>query len=592
MTPPFREILRRLQQSRLLPLIILPAIIIAFAFLVLGLHPINIFGLTQDDSIYFSSAQALSEGRGYILPSLPGTPDATKYPILYPLILSAVWKFDSSFPGNIMWGVVLNLALGAVFICLCYLFCRRCLGQRRLQSLLVAAYCGLHALTVFYSALLMSDMLFVSLVLGVFLLIATRLPAGWQVNALGAGLLCGLACLCRTAGIPMACGILLYLAWDRRWKGALAFLAGLLPALAANLLLLRNAATNPPVGFSAQFPGWAQTWYYYTSYGKFRALDSPSFSLKFTFLLNQILYLVAAVPRYLLSPLGDANIVFWLISTFAIALAAVAGIIRLCRVPTARSVCAVLVCYVAVLLAWDFPAWDRFLLPFLPFFVAAIATQVATWAVDVWQFLKGTHDWLSRSLAAALLLFMTVLLICTVFNFLRTSRTGLIELSKERGELNHERMQAFDWIRAHTRPDELVVANDDVVTFLYTGRQSITPLSPLPADLYDARVLHDDLAHFWDTAHVLGASYWLTDDDEQVRGLRGLRPAFLARIRESQSALPVAFQTGGRRGVQLHELRCVRRPEEPSCAAAAPVLFPAHNGQGKAVSERPSVHNK
>src|SRR5262245_37900939 len=138
---------RRLQGSRVLPLIVLPVIVFLYALLVLHIHPTDLFGLTQDDSIYFSSAKALSEGHGYILPSLPGTPAATKYPILYPLILSVVWKLNPSFPGNITSGIYLNLAIGALFICFCYLFCRRCLGLERVHSFLVTAFCSLHALT-------------------------------------------------------------------------------------------------------------------------------------------------------------------------------------------------------------------------------------------------------------------------------------------------------------------------------------------------------------------------------------------------------------------------------------------------------------
>src|SRR5262249_30222102 len=61
----------------------------------LGLE--NYFGQYHDDTVYFSSAQAMAQGRGYILPSIPGTPPQTKYPILYSWLLSAIWKWRPIF---------------------------------------------------------------------------------------------------------------------------------------------------------------------------------------------------------------------------------------------------------------------------------------------------------------------------------------------------------------------------------------------------------------------------------------------------------------------------------------------------------------
>ena len=48
-------------------------------------------GSFQDDGIYVVTAKSLAEGRGYRLIHLPGEPAQTKYPILYPAMLAAVW---------------------------------------------------------------------------------------------------------------------------------------------------------------------------------------------------------------------------------------------------------------------------------------------------------------------------------------------------------------------------------------------------------------------------------------------------------------------------------------------------------------------
>src|SRR6266478_5991420 len=108
------------------------------------LHPTNYFGLSGDDSIYFTSAKALAEGKGYILPSLPGSPPATKYPILYPWLLSWVWRWNPSFPANLSAAAALNTAFGDLYVVMTFLFLR---GLKRLSStaiLIVTGFCALH----------------------------------------------------------------------------------------------------------------------------------------------------------------------------------------------------------------------------------------------------------------------------------------------------------------------------------------------------------------------------------------------------------------------------------------------------------------
>src|SRR5579862_2216695 len=87
----------------------LACVLILYVFSVFRLHPPNFFALTQDDTLYFSSAKAIAAGKGYILPSLPGTPPATKYPVLYPWLLSWVWHWNPAFPANISGALGITL---------------------------------------------------------------------------------------------------------------------------------------------------------------------------------------------------------------------------------------------------------------------------------------------------------------------------------------------------------------------------------------------------------------------------------------------------------------------------------------------------
>src|ERR1700760_551826 len=98
------------------------------AVAVAKVHPLDFFGLSEDDSIYFSSAKALAAGHGYVLESVPGTPPATKYPVLYPWILSWIWRWHAAFPANLRFAIALNVAFGFVYVVSAFLLLRALKG--------------------------------------------------------------------------------------------------------------------------------------------------------------------------------------------------------------------------------------------------------------------------------------------------------------------------------------------------------------------------------------------------------------------------------------------------------------------------------
>src|SRR5262245_12039587 len=214
------EAIRRLQQNRVAAAVVLLAILIAHLSGVLSLNPPSLFGLSQDDTLYFSSAKALAEGRGYILPSLPGTPAATKYPVLYPWLLSLVWKLNANFPANLWGAVALTYAFSVAAIVLTYLFCRS-LEVSRLQSLGVTGFFALHPTFIFYSARVMTDVPFTALALCLLVLArqALRKPSlRWSCLA---GIACSLCIAMRLAGIAFLGAILLVFLSSRVWRRAL-----------------------------------------------------------------------------------------------------------------------------------------------------------------------------------------------------------------------------------------------------------------------------------------------------------------------------------------------------------------------------------
>src|SRR5713226_2532896 len=148
---------------RALPWFGLFCILIVYAICVTRLKPANFFGRSEDDSIYFSSAQALAEGRGYILPSVPGTPPATKYPVLYPWILSLVWRLHPSFPANLSGAVAVSVIFGLGYLTLAFVFLRNLKILGNAETLFLTAFCALHPLVFFYGASVLSDIPFAML---------------------------------------------------------------------------------------------------------------------------------------------------------------------------------------------------------------------------------------------------------------------------------------------------------------------------------------------------------------------------------------------------------------------------------------------
>src|SRR5260370_12451951 len=222
----------RLLAFRSLPWIALSAIVLSYLCLVIRLHPTNFFGLSQDDTLYFSSAKAIAEGHGYILPSVPGTSAATKYPILYPWILSWVWRWNPSFPANLSSAVALNLVFGVAYLLATFAFLRRLPGFSDVVALLLTAVCALNPRVLSISANLLSDIPFAALALAA-CVVARRATA--RESGLGAmiacGLLSGLSILMRTMGIPFAAGVYVVRTYGRGLGGCRAFPACVVPVV-------------------------------------------------------------------------------------------------------------------------------------------------------------------------------------------------------------------------------------------------------------------------------------------------------------------------------------------------------------------------
>ncbi len=173
-------------------------------------------GYFQDDGLYWIAGKSIAEGRGYRILSLPGEPFQTKYPPLYPLVLSAVWKLRPDFPANLPLAAALNWLMLPAYLLAAWKLTREIgLEWRRRVMLLFAL--ALSPTVVFLAANMLADLMFAALVLCA-LALAERVSNGraGAMTALAAGVVGGAAFLTKTAALPLLVTVPGLLLWRGR----------------------------------------------------------------------------------------------------------------------------------------------------------------------------------------------------------------------------------------------------------------------------------------------------------------------------------------------------------------------------------------
>ena len=545
---------------------------ILYVAAIVRLHPANFFGVTQDDTIYFSSARALTAGSGYVLPSVPDTPPATKYPILYPWILSWVWRWNPSFPANLRDALGITVAFGLAYVALAFSFLRRLPGIGNAEALLLTVFCALQPTVLFYSASLNSDILFATMALAAMLL-ADRAaqPDARATSAVGCGAVSGLAILLRVLGVPIALGIMAAALARRAWKQAAIIASCTAPSLAwLAWQAVASSRSAIPAGFDSAGPGFRQTWIYYTSYIGFRKLSMLNAHIVVSMLLNQFAYLFVDLPGYFLSPGFHKNIALLFVCTLVVFWMVFAGMFHEIRRGGWRPVHFALLFTIAAILAWDYAQVQRFLIPFLPLLSACLWLEGKNWAKQLAAVPAapksrknpcGGRSGRAGSSGAGNRM---------EFHCQQGSRRAA---AGRRGTRRPpaEKQQAYDWFRQHAPDDARVIAGEDGSFYLYTGRQAMAPIVLRRAGAYDSAYMEEDLNRMMDVAKAIGASYWLASSDDSDKQWVAAKPFLAERLGEIESGFPELFRSSAGH-VRIYGLPCLQHPD---CRPMSGALRPA-----------------
>lgn len=552
---------------RLRPWLVLSTILLLYAGTILLLRPAANFGGLQDDAMYFASAKALAAGRGYLLPSFPGGLTTLKYPEFYPWLLSWIWRWNPSFPGNVVTAIGLSVFFGCWFLVACFLLAKKTLGLGNGWALAVTALCAFNFFVLLLGGSILSDLPFGALALTAALAADRSLePDGrWEWMAL-AGLLAGLSVGLRTVGVTLVAGIALVALVRRNWRRAVLVCAvgGALSLPWVVPSVLRLLAPNAGAGSSSL--GWRQTLVFYTSYvGQWRHFV-PNWATQRAVVLKNLMSVVLEPGVFLLYPLASRGTSLSLVGGL-VAIGAWLGNVYWFRRTGWKAIHGMFFFYLAMVLPWPFPP-QRFLVPFFPLLIGGAVILFREMTLHVVHVFGRRAPTVNRAGAAALGVALVALAAATAANCAYFAPEKLSSLMAGQRSLLAAKRTAYRWIRAHTPPQSRFIAYEDVLLYLYTGRQAIRPIACSTASAYDndPAYAHRDAAHLGDVARHVAANYWLVTPDDFAEEIGKDR----AVLRRAQSALlarlPLVFHNDGGL-IRIYDLRCFQAPAAPGCAA-------------------------
>lgn len=571
-----------LQPGSWLPLCCLAAILILFLAYLKSLPPQGYFGLFNDDSFYFGSAKALAEGQGYIIPSLPGGPPQGRYPVLYPWLLSWVWRWYPSFPSNITAAAWVTAFFGCWFLVAAFALMRRLKGVGDWTALVMVALTAFHPHVLLLSWSLLSDVPFAALLITAAIVAdgSMRSQAG-PVGAVVAGILAGLSMMTRSMGLAVVAGIVALALHRRAYRRAAEFCLAAAPlalfsfwrhkpSLAAALLAQRGTA----------FPGWQQTFFYYTSYPKYWRLCVPNLRVLLAMLPTNLGGLLQAAPVYLISPILEtgksltsmrsvlADVIGGVVSVLV-----VAGIVRQARRAEWKPIHFIMAFNAGLMLIWNWPIADRFTLPFLPLFYMGLWLEGKHLVHVVRASWAARGPWGERAFGGVMLVGLAALAGVVLWNYRYGYRLVLPEVAKRRLLIGAEKAQAYDWLRRNTDLADTIISYEEGTLYLYAARTAVCPIVFSTEYYYthNKSVLERDLNHIADVALVVAARYWLVSEDDMRWEVEGAQPLIKKRIESLLSSMPEVFHSSAGR-VRLYDIsRLVKsRQQAPDPAISAP----------------------
>jgi hypothetical protein len=208
--------------------------------------------------------------------------------------------------------------------------------------------------------------------------------------------------------------------------------------------------------------------------------------------------------------------------------------------------------YSIPLVLWDYPAVERFLIPFLPLIAAGLWMEGRYLVKRIRLSFRDPS--LKTERPAALFLGAAVLVVVLSISwFFWRGVVAIRRQSDLRSSILQEKREAYSWLRENTPAGTRVIAYEDATLFLYSGRQAMRPVIFAPAGLIRTEQLEAELRCIAQGARVIGATYWLISDDDFGYESEPAISRGKAREREIEGVVPQVFRSGHGH-VRIYEL--------------------------------------
>ncbi|MGP0073055.1 MAG: hypothetical protein ACLPWF_14120 [Bryobacteraceae bacterium] len=501
--------------NRLIVIALMGAALAPSAYLAWTLRDMPHLGFYHDDSIYWVSARSLATGDGYRIQSLPGEPYQTKYPPLYPALLAGIWKLNPQFPANLPLATLFAWLLAPLFLAALWLLLREYGFSLRERTVLLSI-AALSPVVVVFSFSLMPELLFTALLLASLILAERAMrPEAPRWVAVMAGICAALAYLAKSIALPLLITVPLCLLLRKRFAKAALFFAVMLPAVAGWQWWVARHLTH----------AWDLVTLYYTNYTGYQLYNVPPHDLPLVVWYNLDGFLQGAGKLLIFDlPYGSKHL------ERVIAIAAIAGCVRLAKRTRALQYPVAALGMTAILLVWHFPPDQRFVFPLYPLLLAGLATE----ARNLCGTLRTAWSKPAFGDRVAVAGFGTLLaglaafgIFCTVFGLVHV----IPDLFANYRVDFEARERAYDWIAHNVPRDASVYAYQDPVMFLYTGHKACRLPIP-PKFLYhsDDRGIDKLMGSMADFARGYQLDYLLLTPDDfyrdlNARGTHGLTEA-------------------------------------------------------------------
>jgi hypothetical protein len=431
------------------PLLVLVCCALATAYVMAWRAPAA--GTYHDDGVYMVTAKAMAEGKGYRIISLPQEIPQTKYPVLFPMLLSAVWRVFPDFPANIPYLKLIALISAMLWFVLVYRLLRE-EGATEQVALVITLLTASSGLVIYLSTAVLAETLFAMLTTAslIFLRKVEKSDSASVGGAVVAGVLAALAFHTRTIGIALLAAGPVTLLIQRKSRHAIAFTAAAVTLCAPWLLwqLLNRASATTVDSYQSLAP-----------YKSWNVIGGFTFFQKIRIVASNIVLATAALASLAGFPQHWSR----LLPAVPAAIAVAVGAKKL----GLRGPVVFLGAYVGVTLLW---AWApiRFLAPVLP--------------LIYWCGHQGIGSRRRVITAAGVILFAV-----SVFGVTRTIKQSLVlgdalpELKAE--DSWYQLRSLMEWAKVNTPPDAVLAGNLDPLYYLYTGRKAIRGFMAEPYSL-------------------------------------------------------------------------------------------------------------